>query len=172
LSNLFRSRGFQILRLAKGFDDQYLLIDAVAGEIDSSIDRGSVAEVVARAERFGALAARTVEAWRRVIDAAAEEGETVVLWGASSKAVAFLAAVDRDDRIMAAVDINPFKQGMYLPGSGVAVVAPERLKTIEPEILIVMNPIYLQEINANLGELDLRPEVRALGEAPALRSPR
>lgn len=169
LSNLFRSRGFEVLRLAKGFDDQYLLIDTVVGDVDESIDREAVQQVVDKAKRFGSSAAATVDSWQKVIDQAVGKGETVALWGASSKAVAFLAAVDRNQAIAAAVDINPFKQDKYLPGSGVSVIAPERLKTIDADLVIVMNPIYVEEIRATLRDLDLHPELLALGDTPAMR---
>lgn len=164
LSYLFRSRGFEVLRLAKGFDDQYLLIDTIVGEPDSTVDEEATKAVVARAQRFGDSARSQVDHWRRLIDAAALGGQTVVLWGASSKAVAFLAAVSRDDAVAAAVDINPYKQDKYLPGSGVAVVSPEALLHLQPRLVIVMNPIYVGEIGQTLAGLGLAPELYALGQ--------
>jgi len=164
LSNLFRSHGYEVLRLAKGFDDQYLLIDAVVGDFDNAIDVLAVDEVINKAERFGSNASREVESWRSAMDSAKADGRIVVLWGASSKAVAFLAAVSRDDSIAAAVDINPFKQRKHLPGSGVPVVSPEALPGMKPDLVIIMNPVYRDEINSTLSELGLAPHVLALGD--------
>ena len=163
LSYLFRSQGFEVLRLRKGFDDQYLLIEARPGEPDTSIEWKEVADMVAKARRFGQRTAEILGAWRETVDAIAANGGRVTLWGASSKAVAFLAALDRDDSISAAVDINPFKQEKYLPGSGVSVISPERLKDIEPSLVIVMNPIYLDEIGRTIEALGLAPTIGALG---------
>jgi hypothetical protein len=163
LSNLFRSAGFEVLRLQRGYDDQYLLIDARLGEVDRSVDEVEVARVVAKAEKFGTNADDAVKTWRDLVLAAEADGKSVVLWGASSKAVGFLSAIGADHAVDAAVDINPFKQGKFLPGSGHAVIGPEALTDIKPELVIVMNPIYVPEIKEMLSELGLRPDVRALG---------
>lgn len=160
LAHLFRSQGFEVLRLSKGFDDQYLLIEAKPGDFTVEPDAGAVAEIVQLAERFRANANNEVEFWRALID---EEERPVVLWGASSKAVAFLSAIERDHNIAAAVDINPFKQDKYLPGSGVRVVSPDELAEINPGLVIIMNPIYVDEIRSSLVELGLDPDVHALG---------
>ena len=164
LSHLFRSRGFQILRIDKGFDDQYLLIDVEVGPTDASNDRPAVDEIVTKADSFGLAASKAVDSWQRAIDSATAAGGKVVLWGASSKAVAFLAAIDRDDSVAAAVDINPFKQEKFLPGSGIPVIPPEELEELDPDLVIVMNPIYRTEIEDNLQALGLDPTTHALGD--------
>lgn len=163
LSNLFRSRGFEVLRLAKGFDDQYLLINCRVADVDPFIDRRAVETIITKAEQFGDNARREIEIWRNMLDEADSRG-TVVLWGASSKAVAFLAAVDRDAAVRAAVDINPFKQDRFLPGSGVSVIAPEALPGLSPDLVVIMNPVYRAEICAHLDYLGLKPEIYALGD--------
>ena len=55
------------------------------------------------------------------------------------------------------VDINPHKQGTFLPGSGLAVVPPAALTSAPPTHVIVMNPIYKDEIRAMLDDLELHP---------------
>lgn len=163
LSNLFRSTGFDILRLERGFDDQYLLIDAKLGEIDRGVDQAEVDRVVTKAERFGHASADAIRSWRDMVNSAAAEGRTVVLWGASSKAVGFLSAIAANDAVTAAVDINPYKQDKFLPGSGHPVVGPDALAEMKPDLVIVMNPIYVPEIAEMLHGLGLNPEIRALG---------
>ena len=118
---------------------------------------------MAKAENFGTTADAAVKTWRELVLAAEADGKSVVLWGASSKAVGFLSAIGADHAVDAAVDINPFKQGKFLPGSGHPVIGPEALTDLKPELVIVMNPIYVPEIKEMLGELGLRPDVRALG---------
>jgi hypothetical protein len=83
-----------------------------------------------------------------------------VVWAATSKTVAFLAAVAVP--VVAAVDINPAKQGSYLPGSGTPVVAPQALTEIDPDLILVMNPIYLEEIEADVVALGIDARVVAL----------
>ena len=164
LANLFRSKGFEILRLEKGYDDQYLLVDCVLGRADDHFDSAGVRTVVDKAQDFGNAASIAVDQWRELVTSAAESDGTVVLWGASSKAVAFLASIGIDDAISAAVDINPFKQNKFLPGSGHPVIGPESLPTLEPDLVVIMNPIYVDEIARTLESLGLSPELRALGE--------
>jgi ABC-type hemin transport system substrate-binding protein len=60
------------------------------------------------------------------------------------------------------VDINPFKQGKYLPGAGHKVLAPEALLDAPPDTVIVMNPVYLPEIGAQLSDMGLTPELVAV----------
>ena len=163
LSNLFRSRGFEVLRLQRGYDDQYLLIDARVGPCDISVDAAEVARVVAKAEHFGAAVRKEIQTWRDLVASAAAERRSVVLWGASSKAVGFLSAIGADDAVEAAVDINPYKQGKFLPRSGHPVIGPQTLTEVQPDLLLVMNPIYVPEITAMLDNLGLHPEIRALG---------
>ena len=163
LANLFGSTGFEVLRLEMGYDDQYLLIDSRVGSPNADLDSSKVRTVVERSERFRDAAATAIRGWGDLITTAADGGRTVALWGASSKAVAFLASVEAEDSISVAVDINPFKQKKYLPGSGLAVISPEELPTVEPDLVIVMNPIYVTEIRQTLEDLEMHPEIRALG---------
>jgi hypothetical protein len=165
LAQLFESQGFEVLRLGRGYEDQYLLIDCVVGEASSKIERPPVDVVLERANSFRINTEKAVAEWKGMIEEASDRGENVVLWGASSKAVAFIASMGSDASISAAVDINPHKQDRFLPGSGHAVIAPEKLVEINPDLVIVMNPIYIDEINDTLTELGLTPRVHALGEA-------
>jgi hypothetical protein len=60
------------------------------------------------------------------------------------------------------IDINPHKQGKYLPGTGHRVSAPQGLIAAPPDTVIVMNPVYLPEIGAQLRAMGLDPELVAL----------
>lgn len=165
LARLFEGHGFEVLRLGRGYEDQYLLIDCAVGRENSDIERPPVDLVLEQANSFKVNADRAVAEWKNMIEEASDRGKNVVLWGASSKAVAFIASMDSDASISAAVDINPYKQDRFLPGSGHLVIAPEKLVEINPDLVIVMNPIYLEEINDTLNGLGLKPRVHALGEA-------
>src|SRR5690606_41039457 len=65
------------------------------------------------------------------------------------------------DRIRAAVDINPHKRGRHVPVSGHPVVAPADLVADPPATAIVLNPVYVDEIGAQLAELGLPTQVRS-----------
>jgi len=85
------------------------------------------------------------------------------LWGAGSKSVGFLSALSHDEAIEAVVDVNPFKQHSFLPGSAHEIVAPEALGEIEPDLVLVMNPVYADEITDMVGSLGVHPQIESLG---------
>ena len=60
------------------------------------------------------------------------------------------------------VDINPHRQGMFMPGTGQQIVPPEFLKEIRPDIVIVMNRVYEQEIRDDLQRMELTPRLLTL----------
>ena len=77
------------------------------------------------------------------------EADDAVVWGASSKGVVFSLLEQRRNRNIAfAVDINPVKQGKYLPVTGLEVLSPEDCKKVLPagSVIYVMNSNYLPEI--------------------------
>jgi len=77
------------------------------------------------------------------------ERSAAVVWGASSKGVIFSLLMQRHGRpIDMVVDINPAKQGKYLPGTGLLVRSPKEALPLLPSeaAIYVMNSNYLQEI--------------------------
>jgi hypothetical protein len=101
-----------------------------------------------------------VDKWQaRLADIAASGGKSVI-WGASSKGVSFLVAAG--EHVEAAVDINPHKHGTFMAGTGHRVVSPQEVVDIAPELVVVMNPIYLDEIKSDLNRLGVNAEVVAV----------
>ena len=79
-----------------------------------------------------------------------------MLWGGGSKAVAFLTTLGVTNEIAYAVDINPRRSGTFLAGGGQQIVAPEFLRDYRPDVVIIMNPIYRDEIQAALADMGVR----------------
>ncbi len=115
---------------------------------------------VASVRGFAARRAAARDGWRAVIRDLADAGARPVLWGAGSRGVQFLAACDPDRRLAAVVDLNPRKWGRYLPGAGHRVDPPEVLATVRPEVVIITNPAYRDEIDKALSELGVDAELR------------
>ena len=67
-----------------------------------------------------------------------------------------------EPQVAQVVDINPPKQGKFLPVTGHEVIGPAALASAPPDTVIVMNPIYLPEIAADLATLGLAPELVAI----------
>lgn len=165
VGRLFRRSGFEVLHLATEYSDQYLTIEAkpscgspqpVAPEED---DLAALRSYVAGfPEKFAAK----VNAWRQRVGAAAASGRKPVLWGSGSKAVAFLTTLGLREQIEYVVDINPHRQGFFLPVTGQEILAPAALRAYRPDLVIVMNPVYRDEVVGDLDAMGLRPEVCTL----------
>ena len=82
-----------------------------------------------------------------------------VIWGAGSKGVSYLTTLAAEKEIEFAVDINPFKHGMYMAGTGQQIVAPEFLSEYKPDLVVAMNDIYLDEIRAELDRVGVDAEL-------------
>ncbi len=165
LARLFRLNGFEVLDMYLEYDDQYLFIEAKpVKEIsskNSSAGRKSVEELKALTK---ILLRRSISAWRMAekLDGFKEEGKKVVIWGGGSKSVGFLTQFDDLGVIEHVVDINPHMQGNYIPGIGKQYVGPDFLTDYKPDVVIVMNSVYMEEIRKMLNERGLDPHLLGL----------
>jgi SAM-dependent methyltransferase len=165
LARLFRMSGFQVTNLEKAFDDQYLLIDARATNQNHAQplrNEETVDDLFKEVERFQSNYQQVVGHWKQKVRSIREQGNRGVIWGSSSKCVAFLNTIGITNEIEYVVDINPHRQGKYLPGSGKLIVPPSFLRDYRPDVVIAMNPIYLDEIRKDLMGLGLSPELVAV----------
>jgi ABC-type Fe3+-hydroxamate transport system substrate-binding protein len=100
--------------------------------------------------------------WEDRLEQYKKDGKKVVLWGSGSKGVSFLTTLKIPDNVEYAVDINPYRKGYFMSGTGQEIVSPEFLKDYKPDVVIVMNGIYCDEIGKDLKNLGLDPEIVAL----------
>jgi hypothetical protein len=162
LLRLMGAVGLDVTEMDTSFGGQFLWVDAGPLEpVDRPAARAAVDAIVDAAHAFGQRSAQLLEAAADLVDDRASAGP-VVLWGAGSKGVTFLNLVEGADRIDRAVDINPHKRGLYVPGSGHPVVAPSDLVGLRPATAVVLNPLYVDEVLQQLAELDLPTEVVTL----------
>ena len=83
---------------------------------------------------------------------------------ASSAPTSFFTS-GRHDPHAAPARVHAFTPATSVQPSSVTaqrIVAPEFLRSYQPDLVIVMNSVYVPEITAMLASLDLTPEVRAL----------
>jgi SAM-dependent methyltransferase len=164
LARLFRRTGFEVLHLELDYDDQYLLIEArpsaVVPAVGGPLPVENDLELLRRGvEKYHTEVGALRESWRGRLAGLRQRGGKAVIWGAGSKGVSFLTNLGLRDEIEYAVDINPFKTGKFMAGTGHEIVAPEFLRQYRPDLVVAMNPIYLAEIRAKLDELGLTPEL-------------
>lgn len=168
LARLFRSTGFDVTHLSLEYDGQYIILDALPAPGPTAPRlplENDLAELADRVSRFAQTCSAVVRRWRDILDEGRRRGERTVIWGSGSKGVSFLTTlgVTHDDgAVAAAVDINPFRHGRFMPGSGHEIIPPEALASLRPDRVIVMNPVYVPEITDQLSSMGLRPEVLAL----------
>ena len=77
------------------------------------------------------------------------ESNEISIWGGASKGVIFaLLKLRAGQSVGTVIDINPAKQGKYLPGTGLLVQSPDEAMTTlsVSSTIYVMNSNYLQEI--------------------------
>ncbi len=164
-ADLFERAGFAVHRLELLYGGQYIVQYArpVAGGFERAApDAPAVAEMRRLASGFPERVRRSQAFWRDKIRHAHAAGRGVALWGGGSKAVSFVTTLGLGPEVAAVVDINPYKQGKFLPGSGHCVIAPEDLPAYDPDLVVVMNPLYRDEVARRLDALGIAAEVTAL----------
>ena len=102
---------------------------------------------------------KVVDGWRCRLADLQRTDSKIVVWGSGSKGVTFLNILATQEQIQYVVDINPRKQGMYVTGTGQEVKSPGFLKAYRPDVIIIMNRVYKQEIQQFVQELGLRSEL-------------
>jgi 2-polyprenyl-3-methyl-5-hydroxy-6-metoxy-1,4-benzoquinol methylase len=164
-AHLFRANEFDVTDLALAYDAQYIIQYArpAHGRTRAYLPlEHDCDELRALARTFSERARRNQARWRKRIGEAHQHGRAVMLWGGGSKAVSFLTTLDLRNEIRAVVDINPYKQGKFVAGTAHPVVPPESIAELHPDLVIVMNPIYVEEVRRALASLNLHPEVVAV----------
>jgi hypothetical protein len=169
LATLFVECGFEVRDIRERFGGQFLTIEACAPTKDFTAKRNSRREREATASpdtiatlcaaigpAFRACAAK----WSNYFEQQRINGRSIVLWGAGAKAVTFLNIVDpAGSSISHVVDINPRKVGRFIAGSGQEIVDPSAVSELRPDVLVLTNPIYREEIGASLHAFGLDPEI-------------
>ena len=162
LSLVMREAGFDVKAAYPAFNGQYLGIEAkpaAPGEggapFEADTNPAGLAETV---KTFTERYRRKVGEWSSLIDQIKSDGKKAVIWGAGSKGVTILNTLGVTDAVEYAVDINPRKQGKHVAGTGQEIVAPAHLADYEPDVVLLMNGIYEQEVREMVAELGLAPE--------------
>ena len=160
LCRAFRDAGFDVLAsgecLGEGY---YLYIEAApAGRSPTQSACGKLqtpsSDLLAMAER---LESERV-AWRRRFSRWREQKKRVVAWGSGGRAINFLNMVEGASLVRHVIDINPARHGGFISGSGQQVVAPDELPALSPDIVIVTNSLYGEEIRRHVAELNVTCE--------------
>ena len=127
-----------------------------------------------RLETYDGFAPRVEQVRRGFLDFLAKargEGKTVAAYGAAAKGNTFLNyAGVKAPQIVSAFDANPHKQGRFLPGSHLPILAPEQVAEVQPDYLVILPWNLKDEIIGQMGFIrrwggkfvTASPEVRVL----------
>jgi hypothetical protein len=158
LAATFESHGFEVQRCYPGFGGQYLLLEAHLPPVRPAVRGVDAARIATDARSFARRFEAMRDQYRRSFEALAAEG-TVLVWQASSKAAAMITTLGIAQFIAGLVDVNPLKRGRFIVGSGHRVLAPEDISGVAPRHVVIMNPIYEEEIAAMLGRRGVDAEL-------------
>ncbi|MEM9215758.1 MAG: methyltransferase domain-containing protein [Cyanobacteria bacterium P01_F01_bin.150] len=164
MEKAFASCGFQVQLKNESFGGQFLCLEALPSSdtapnttYDSEHDhniQSLLEDISTFTGKFDAL----VKDWGKRLAEIKQSGKKVVAWGAGSKGVTFLNIFKEYDVVQYIVDLNPRKTGMYVAGTGQEIVQPDFLKEYQPDIVIIMNPIYENEIKNSVMDMGIAPE--------------
>ena len=165
LARLFQSCNFEVIDLYRDFGDQYLLIETKpitesSGKIHE-IDE-SLQELEKDVRYFSTHYSEKLEQWKNRLQQIDADKKRAVIWGSGSKCVSFMTTLRVKDEIEYVIDINPYRHGKFLAGSGKEIMPPDFLKEYKPDVTIVMNPIYKDEIRQMLDNMEINTEVISL----------
>jgi SAM-dependent methyltransferase len=153
LVRLLDRAGYGVTDVRTRFGDQYLSVEATAAG-PSTVETPAVDGFVTAARGGAAQLRERLDAVRARLAGA----DRVALWGAGAKAVTFLALLG-ESPITTAVDLNPRKHGTFLPGAGIEVQDPTVLRDLGPNLVVILNPMYRDEITSSLRGMGLAAEV-------------
>lgn len=158
LKQAFTRAGFEALDVGEDFGRQFLWIEARAGAGEDAA-RVDLSELEATVSHFSRACQEKVQRWRDWLEELGSEGREAVVWGAGSKGTTFMNLFRDAGALSRVVDVNPHKEGMYVSGTGHRIVHPDRLvEGGAPDFVLVMNPVYLQEIQETLKRLEIPSE--------------
>ncbi|MGM0486084.1 MAG: class I SAM-dependent methyltransferase [Planctomycetota bacterium] len=162
LARLFRRNRFELVDVKRVYGNQYLVLECRAADAPTASRfavEDDLAQTVADTQSFSDSTSSEIKQWNDRLAHFAMQKQRTIAWGAGSKCVAFCTTLGVTDEIDYVVDINPHKQGMYLPGTGHRVVGIQHLREHPPNKIVVMNPIYRGEIQRELDRIGVQAEL-------------
>jgi hypothetical protein len=166
LSYVFAANGYHVQEVREEFNGQFLSITANSSNTNQSEANSSswegLAQMRADIEVFANHYRQKINDWNARLATFSQAGEKVVVWGAGSKGIMFLNTLQNQHQIEYVVDINPRKQGRYITGTGQEIVEPVFLQSYQPDVVIIMNPIYQNEIRQMLEHVGVSANIMAV----------
>lgn len=154
LTKAFEVAGFKVDSVKHIFNGQYLWLEASLSngnneetKIETNNNHNSL---VSLAERYIKNEQKLMEEWKHKISSC----KSVAVWGAGAKGVTFVNLLDpQKNYVKCVIDLNPYKQGKYIPATGHPIVDYGKLEQNNISSIVIMNPNYKEEIQILLSKL-------------------
>jgi SAM-dependent methyltransferase len=160
MMTLFWRTGFAPVNVQDDYGAQFLMLEAKPAKAEACYLSPQTDTVKAAAHSFTVAANDELAKWRHRL--AALKGKAVI-WGAGSKGITFANVLAGAGRPLAAlVDLNPRKNGLLAPGVALPVVAPDELRQIRPNLVLVSNVLYETEIAAQVKSMELEASIEVI----------
>jgi C-methyltransferase C-terminal domain/Methyltransferase domain len=162
LVQAFASHGFQVQQVYETYEGQFLCLEALPiseEQANIEVPEKEIETLRSDLDSFTLRFQAKIADWEQNLSQIAAKGQRAVVWGAGSKGVTFLNILKNQSVIEYIVDLNPRKQGKYLPGTGQKIVPSEFLRQYQPDVVIVMNPIYRDEIGQMLADMGCKSDL-------------
>jgi SAM-dependent methyltransferase len=162
LARLFRASHFDIEELYLDYDNQYVMLVARPADratrpiLEIENDLSTIPAAVAE---FRSTVEKKIQYWRRFLEDSYRSGQRTVIWGSGSKGVAFLTTLKIAREVEYVVDVNPYRQGKFMPVTGQQIIPPAELASCKPACVVAMNPVYLDEIHGDLDALGVQTQL-------------
>lgn len=161
LRKVLATSGFSVTGIRTDYGGQYIIAEAVPAAPGAPL-QAEAESIHAPVTYFAENNSQLISLWKKKLAEMRSSGYRVALWGSGSKGVAFLTTLVVKDEIEYVVDINPYRQGTYMAGTGHEIVSPSFLKAYRPDAVIIMNPVYREEIERELAGLGVDAEIMTL----------
>lgn len=145
LTSAFEIAGFEVKSIRNVFQGQYLWLEAKLSNRQSHNIRRLPGRIPVLAKQFTERERVLIQHWQKRIKELHSIGE-VAIWGAGAKGVTFANLLDPHcELIDCVVDLNPNKQGGFVPGTGHPIISYQDLPKRNVATAILMNPNYREE---------------------------
>ena len=152
IEELWTHGGSLRIHVCRAENEKYLTQSAVSHVIQQEREAG-----LDRLDAYRGFADQVRDTKRKILTfliEAKNAGKSIVGYGAPGKGNTLLNYCGiRTDFIDYTVDRNPYKQGMYLPGTRIPIFAPDKIAATRPDYIMILPWNLRDEIAGQLGHV-------------------
>lgn len=146
-------------------EDQNLGVEAGLAPADRrfEFDQAEIDAFTHTIEAFTAAHREKTAYWNDTLATLKKQGKTLAMWGAGARAQSFCNLFGvHDDTLPSIVDINPHRQGKFMPKTLQQVVPPGQLLKDNPDVILITNSGYAAEIRQQIAAMNIAAEIMVI----------